>query len=362
MAESQPQQPDGEHFFRALVANAGHAIISAGTDLCILSWNGAAERMFGRTAEEMAGRNLLDIVPEQRRAQAQRLFERTLLRGTIGEFEARGPVRSGVEADQHIIISPVRSDEGEIMGVSIMLRDITARRRIQRQLRQAERMASMGTLAGGVAHHFNNILGGVATFVDYALDSGDVQAMRRALRMTADAAARMNGITQNLLSFAEQDHKRFEQTDLAEIVLNFTRLCEGQLTEHHITLECDIRHVPSLAIDSGRFQRVLTKLLDNSMEAMLEGGKIILRLRAEAENVVLTFADTGCGISREVLPLIFEPFFTTKGAFGGGSSQNQGLGLSVAHGIINDFGGTIEVNSKVDEGAAFVIRLPIPRK
>jgi PAS domain S-box-containing protein len=362
MPSSEQPNRDGEQFHRALVACAGAAIIAADTDLVICTWNRAAERMFGRPADQMIGRDLLEIVPEARRAQARRLLARTLRKGTIGEFEARGPARGGVEADQHILLSPVRLEDDRIVGVAVMIRDITARRRIQRQLRQAERMASLGTLAGGVAHHFNNILGGVATFVDYALDSGDAQAMRRALRMTAEAAGRMNHITQNLLSFAEQDHKRFEQTDLAEVVLNFTRLIEAELREHHIELRADIGHVPSLAIDAARFQRVLSNLLQNSEEAMPEGGTITLRLAAEDGGVLLTFADTGAGIPPDVQPLIFEPFFTTKGAYGGGSTQNPGLGLSVAHGIINDLGGTIEVESREGRGATITVRLPVPEK
>ena len=218
-------------------------------------------------------------------------------------------------------------------------------------------MASLGTLAGGVAHHFNNILGGVATFVDYALTSGDLAAMKRALQMTTEAAARAAKITQSLLSFSEHDIHRADLADLTEVVLTFAHLIERPLAEKGVELRLDLRPVPVIAVEANRMHQVLGNLLTNAEEAMPDGGTITVGLDRGKPGVLLTFADTGVGITAAHLPLVFEPFFTTKGLLAGGDRANPGLGLSVVHGIITEMGGQIDVAS-AGKGAVFTLVFP----
>ena len=123
-------------------------------------------------------------------------------------------------------LAEVPHSQNPLEKLAAWIVDETDRMRLADQLSQAEKIASLGTLAGGVAHHFNNILGGVATFVDFALTSGDVVSMKRALQMTAEAAARASKITQSLLSFAEVDSRRSDLADLTEVVLTFAHLVE----------------------------------------------------------------------------------------------------------------------------------------
>ena len=220
-------------------------------------------------------------------------------------------------------------------------------------------MASLGTLAGGVAQHFNSILGGVGAFVDFALTSGDPVAMRRALQMAAEAAARAAQITHSLLSFSERGH-RADLADLTEVVLTFSHLVERPLAEKNIELLLDLRPVPIVAVEANRMHQALGNLLTNAEEAMPAGGQIALTLDRDADEVVLTFSDSGNGIKPEHLPLIFEPFFTTKGLLGG-DRANPGLGLSVVHGVVVEMGGRIEVQSQEGHGAAFILRFPVEK-
>jgi len=213
-----------------------------------------------------------------------------------------------------------------------------------------------------VAHHFNNILGGVATFVDYALTSGDIAAMKRALQMTSEAASRAGKITQSLLSFAEQDQRRADLADLTEVVLTFSHLVERPLAEKKIHLDLDLRPAPICAVEANRMHQVLGNLLTNAEEAMPSGGMVRICIAPAESSVVLTFADTGIGIPADQLPLVFEPFFTTKGLLAGGDQANPGLGLSVVHGIIVEMGGTIDVQSNVGEGTVFTIVFPVAER
>ncbi len=179
--------------------------------------------------------------------------------------------------------------------------------------------------------------------------------------MTAEASARAAKITQSLLSFAARDTHRTDLADLTEVVLTFTHLVERPLEEKLIRLELDLRPVPIIAVEANRMHQVLGNMLTNSEEAMPDGGTLTIRLTQAAGNVVLSFADTGCGIPDENLPLVFEPFFTSKGLLAGGDRTNAGLGLSVAHGIITEMGGQIDVQGP-ESGAEFHIKFPIPKE
>jgi signal transduction histidine kinase len=184
--------------------------------------------------------------------------------------------------------------------------------------------------------------------------------MKRALQMTAEATARVVKITQSLLGFAKQDSQEGDLADLTEVVLTFAHLVERPLAERRIRLNLDVQSVPVLAIEANRMHQVLGHLLTNAEEAMPDGGTLSLGLNRDGRCVRLTFADTGCGIRPEHLPLVFEPFFTTKGVLAGGDRVNPGLGLSVAHGMIVAMGGAVQVASEVGKGTAFTLSFPIP--
>jgi signal transduction histidine kinase len=291
-----------------------------------------------------------------------RLLARTSRRGETSEFHVRLRNIAGQARDLMVALSPIPGADGRIQGIAAWIVDETQSRKMTERLAQAEKMAALGTLAGGVAHHFNNILGGVATFVDFALTSGDAAAMRRALQMTAEASARASRITQSLLTFAEHDRTRSDLADLTEIVLTFVHLVERPLEERSIKLHLDLRPVPIVAVEANRMHQVLGNLLTNAEEAMPDGGTITLTVDRADEEVLVTFADTGCGIKLEHRPLVFEPFFTTKGLLAGGDQANPGLGLSVVHGLMLEMGGRIDLASKPGEGTTFTLAFPLPQE
>ncbi len=351
-------------YFRHLCRHAAMALVATDAKFNIVCWNDAAEKLTGLAAEEMLGRPLADAVPDERRKLLDRLLERTVQKRLNSQFDLHmAGINDEPDKDLMIILSPIPDDEDNILGISAWLVDETHRKRLTERLAQAEKNASLGTLAGGVAHHFNNIFGGVATFVDYALTSGDLVAMKRALQMTTEAAARASKITQSLLSFAEQDSHRTDLADLTEVVLTFAHLVERPLSEKNIQLELNLKPVPIIAVEANRMHQVLGNMLTNAEEAMGDkGGRITICLDRTRTEVTLAFSDTGCGIDSKHLPFVFEPFFTTKGLLAGGNHANPGLGLSVVHGIIMEMGGKISVESELGKGATFLIAFPLTPK
>ena len=254
-------------------------------------------------------------------------------------------------------------EENHLIGYSVWVNDISRRKKLLTQLDQAEKLASLATLASGIAHHFNNIIGGVATFADFALSGNNPQAYQKALSMTVEAADRISQITSSLLMFAEQDSRELETSDLSEALKTFGHLIETNLCEKNIVLDLKIGSVPTYDVPGAKINQVLSNIVSNAEEAMPEGGTLSISLCRKDNNLVLTFADTGCGIEKDHLPHIFNPFFTTRGvASDGQSTHKSGLGLSVVYGIVKELRGSISAVSKLDDGSEFVIKLPLPEK
>ena len=213
-APDQTLRPWGD-FYRILCEHAAVALAATDEQFNIVFWNHAAETLLGLPRTEVMGKSLDRAVPANRRKLLQRLLQRTVRRNETSQFEIRLAGPDAQERDLMVVLSPIPNPSGQFSGVAAWVVDETAQKRMSDRLAQAEKMASLGTLASGVAHHFNNILGGVATFVDFALSSNDPIAMKRALQMTAEAATRVAKITQSLLSFAEQDPGRMDLTRIA---------------------------------------------------------------------------------------------------------------------------------------------------
>jgi signal transduction histidine kinase len=351
-----------EDLCRALLSDASVGIVLADDEGAILAANPAARGLLGDETLR-AGAPLASALPQAGPGGPGECVRRVRTLGAPCIYHARAEGSEAGDPGRQLtvrIASRCPGSDGKSGLVAWLTDDTDLREDLDRR-HQGEKMASLNTLAAGVAHHFNNILGGVGTFVDYALTAGDAVAMKRALQMTAEAVARASKITQSLLSFAERPPHTGDLADLTEVVLTFAHLVERPLAERGIVFQLDLQAVPILAVETHRMHQVLGNLLTNAEEAMPEGGTITLALDRTDEEVLVAFCDTGEGISGEQMEMVFEPFFTTKGLHAGGDKVNVGLGLSVVHGIVLEMGGTIRVDPTPGGGTTFTIALPIPR-
>jgi len=348
-----------EQYYRHLFENSAYAVIGMDCQGKIISWNRLTETMFNAEEVSVLPEHIDRLVPDDRHQTLHRVLAGVVNERKTAEFEFDHHDKKGEQITLEVAITPVIGAEDKLLGLAAWIYDITQRKKLEQQLLHAEKMASLGTLASGVAHHFNNIIGGVATFVDYALSTNNPDAANRALQMTAQAAARIGQITQSLLTFAEKDIRHFDLSDFTEVVLTFAHLVEKPLAQKDIKLELNLKVVPVIEVPGSRVHQMLGNLLDNAEHAMPDGGTVSIELYRQGDWTILTFADTGCGIKPEDIPHIFEPFFTTRGTAGGGDHPCPGLGLSVVHGIVGELGGTIDVSSRIDEGTRFTLRFPI---
>ena len=225
------------------------------------------------------------------------------------------------------------------------------------QLAQAERLAALGTLAGGIAHEFHNVIGGIrGCAAELAADEADADR-KETLAVIQRAADRGSAIVQQLQRFSRRSVERLADVDVAAVVADALRLCEPAARQQRITVQREVPAGLVLRADADGLHQVLVNLILNAVQAMPDGGTLRVAAARDGGGVALVVADSGAGIASTDLPHLFEPFFTTKTGRDGGR-PGTGLGLSVSWGIVAAHGGRIDVASAPGQGSTFTVRLP----
>ncbi len=359
-ADSYTPPPPSDDHYRLVCEHAAVALVATDTDLRIQTWNSAARRIFGASGAQMIGTSVLSVVPAPCRAEAEQLLNQAISDHLVGQFEFSQRDSTGDLRTFAVAVSPIVDDEGATLGASTWVRDITTRTRLLEEVMHGRKMRALGEMAGALAHYFNNILGGIVTSVDFALAQEDAQAGRRALEQTARSLNRATRLVENLLVFAEGDHRHSDLGDLTEVLLQAIEIVEPELAAAGVDLELDLQAVAVTAVPREPILTLIFNLVHNAVDAMPGGGKLVIRLRPGERGCVLSVSDTGRGIPEDLLERIFEPFFSTKAAGEDCDERAVGFGLAVAHRIIEELGGRICVSSEEEKGSSFDVHLPLP--
>jgi signal transduction histidine kinase/CheY-like chemotaxis protein len=250
----------------------------------------------------------------------------------------------------------VRDAAGVVVRYEGTLADITERKQLQAQFVQAQKMETVGRLAGGVAHDFNNLLTVINGYAEFALsDIPPEDPLHEMVQEIYDAGQRASGLTRQLLAFSRRQVVQPVSLDLNVVAEQMHKMLERLIGEDvRLTFDLD----PGLGrvrADAGQFEQVIMNLAVNSRDAMPQGGTLVVMTRNldEAHEIMLSVSDTGCGMDEATQQRLFEPFFTTKKA-----GQGTGLGLATVYGIVTQAGGRIEVSSAVGRGSTFRVYLP----
>lgn len=348
----------GGEYFRILCEHIGIPLIATDADLAICTWNAAAARMFGAGAERMLRTPIGSIIPKDRREFAEDTIRKVIACGQPSELEFDYGDSSGSKRELAVTVSPIVTSAGERIGASLCIRDITRRIAMQAELDQNRKMASLGEMAGAIAHHFNNILGGIITSVDYAHSSGDPAQQGRILEQTAKALSRATNLVQGLLAFAEGDRRHHDLSDFTETLLVAVDDVEHAVRGTDIEFVLDLPELPVIPVPRAQLLTALNHIVRNGIDAMSGSGTLTIAVELEEDRIITRITDTGCGLDSAAVDRVFEPFWTTKGVLASGSNQATGLGLAIAHGAIHALGGTITVSSKLGDGTRFVISIP----
>jgi len=351
----------------SLLDKAQDAIMVGDLDRRLTYWNKGAERIYGWTAEEALGRVVTDLFhagedySEFRKAYAQ------VLRAGEWTGELQPLNKSGQRVITESRWTLVRDPRGEPRSILTINTDVTERRQLEQQFLRAQRMESIGTLAGGIAHDLNNVLTPIMLSVELLTQDIADPAAQAMLKTIGNSARRGAEMVKQVLSFARGVEGRRVEIDARELLADVERIARDTLPKNiDIRTEVD-PGLPKLLGDSTQLHQVLLNLCVNARDAMPGGGLLTISARRVPgdrlaqpgsssllpADVMLQVEDTGTGISPDVVDKIFDPFFTTKD-----QGKGTGLGLSTSQAIIKSHGGHLRVKSIVGKGTRFSILLP----
>jgi two-component system cell cycle sensor histidine kinase/response regulator CckA len=353
--------------YREVVENANDVIFTVDSEGYCSSMNRAGREITGYVAQDARGVHLGQIVAPAHAAYAVAQLKRVLDGEVVPTFELEILSKEGRSLTLELDVRPY--GEGNRSGVQGIARDVTARKELEQQLRQAQKMEAIGRLAGGIAHDFNNLLTvivGYSELVSGALAPDD--ALRDDVAEIQRAASSAESLTRQLLIFSRKDVVQTVVLDLNEIVDRLERMLRRIVGEDIEFIVRQARGLGRIKADAGQIEQVVMNLVVNARDAMPTGGMLTVETATvELDDVFerahpgatagtmarLTVADTGHGMTPDVQAQIFTPFFTTKGP-----STGTGLGLATVHGIVQQSGGWIGVESAIGKGTRFSIYWP----
>ena len=389
----------------AVVDSSEDAIIGKDLDGIVTSWNAGAQRLFGYRAEEMIGQSITRIIPPDRRQEETNILQRVRRGEPVTHFDTVRIGRDNRPIDVSLTISPIKNAKGNVIGASKIARDITQRRRIEDQrdefshelekkvaertaeleqthralledleerkkledqLRQAQKMESMGTLATGIAHDLNNILNIIQGYTSVLSHGVDSDQLGESVSVITETTKRASDLVQQLLTLARKTETKLEVINANTLIQGLSTLIKETFPKNiETTLEL-ARGLPTILADQNQITQVLLNLCVNARDAMPDGGRLTIKTAiASGENlqdgdakaeqyVCVEIIDTGGGIEESIQNRIFEPFFTTKEI-----GQGTGLGLAVVYGIVKGHKGFIRLRSNPLQGTTFAVYFPV---
>jgi len=347
--------------YRDIIEHSADAIITIDNEQVITSWNRGAEKMLKWDRDEVIGKSIGVIIPDEFSKDQEAEGD---LFGMNGKehgwnYETERLTKHGETKLVNLTESFIRNRDDEIMGKSLILRDLTEVKMRKEQIQQSERLATVGHMAAGVAHEVGNPLTAISSLVQVCQRKTDDEFLQDQLKKVREHIQRINKIVRDLVDFSRPSSMQAEHVQINEIINSAVGLLRHDArcsnVDFNLSLSSDL---PAISCVPDQIHQVLVNLLLNAVDAMQETENPHIEIATQRDNstMQLTVSDNGEGIKKEYQSRIFEPFFTTKEVGSG-----TGLGLSVSHGIITKMDGQIWVESTPGEGTTFIIELPIEK-
>jgi two-component system cell cycle sensor histidine kinase/response regulator CckA len=359
---------EARDFLGSIAAHSPAGIVTTDVRGRVTYWSPRAQELLGYRAEEVLGRPVSELQRGGLEA-ARALMRRLRAEDRIREHEAEVLTRDGRWVECRFSLALLRNQAGTTIGTLAILEDTSERKRLEAQLRQAQKMEAVGRLAGGIAHDFNNLLAvimGHSDLIRAVLRKGD--ALAHDVEQIRRASERAATLTRQLLAFSRRQFLQPQVIEVNTLVSNLATMLRRLITEN-IQLELVLHpDAGRVSADPGQLEQVIMNLAVNARDAMPEGGRLTLETApaqldqafvaahpgsALGAHVRVSIHDTGCGMGPDILAHLFEPFFTTKEP-----GRGTGLGLSTVYGIVKQHRGYVDVVSEVGRGTSVGVYLP----
>lgn len=354
--EAPPKDPGTRNYIveqpllllAAIIESSEDAIISKDLNGIITSWNNAAQRMYGYTAEEIVGQSILRLIPDELHPEEDEILRKLRAGKRLEHFETTRLTKGGQRVEVSLTISPIKDSTGRVIGSSKIARDISAQKQMERSLIQSEKLASAGRMAATIAHEVNNPLEAVMNLIFLAREScAEGSEADGYLRTAEKEIERISHIAQQTLGFY-RDNGTPTEVSLDDLLKNVLAVYQSKLNFRNITVFCQFEGHRLLKASRGELLQVFSNIIANSIDAMQPGGLLHIQTKEMtdmgAAGIQVLIRDKGSGIEPEHLAKIFEPFFTTKEGHG------TGIGLWVAKQLVEKHGGRIRITSSTEAG------------
>ena len=322
----------------------------------VLTVNPALLRATGLRSEQVVGRFVTEVIPEPSLSLVLAKYREAVATKQTVRWQESTPYATGTRHGE-VAVTPVLDDRGVARYLIGSVRDLTDWRRVEEDVRQLQRLESIGRLSSGVAHDFNNVLNMIMGLGELLIDDLPDESHRAQVREMIAAAERGARLTRQLLAFGGRQALRPEQVSPADAVRQIEPMLRRLLPQDIALSTALAGDAGMVRVDPGQLDQVLLNLAINARDAQPRGGSIRIgvrnAMRGERAGVALSVADDGHGMDEETRRKVFEPFFTTKAP-----GQGTGLGLATVYGIVKQSGGDIEVTSAPGSGATFTVFLP----
>ena len=388
LAHELERRNDRLHILAEIVETTGEAVIAARLDRTITAWNAGAERLFGYTADEMIGTSVARIAVPGEEHSTQEHLEHMLEKDGMHSYEVERMHKSGELIDVAITLSPLRDDDGGIVGVSSILRDISDRKELEAQRErllarernaradaeyaraiveeQNERLRQLDVLkdefVASVSHELRTPLTSISGYLELLLEAGGLsEQQEQFLGVVSRNAERLLRVVGDLLFVAQLKSSQvvleLAPVDLTDLVGSAVQSVAPLAHDRGIDLRLDCQTLLPLTGDAGRLGQMIDNLLTNALKFTPHGGRVEVRSFAQDDGVCVQVRDTGMGIAEEDQQRLFERFFRTSEAQAE-AIQGTGLGLSIVAAIVEAHCGSIEVESEPGVGTTFTVVLP----
>lgn len=340
----------------AIVESSDDVILSKDLNGIIKSWNAAAVRLFGYSADEMIGAPILKLIPEDLHSDEKTIMESIRAGRRVEHFETVRRTKGGQLLDVSLTVSPIKDEHGRVIGASKILRDISARKRVEHALLQAEKIAATGRMAATIAHEVNNPLEAVMNLMYLLRPMISDPAGIGYFQSVETELGRVSHIAKQTLGYY-REHAAASSASIGEIVLHAITIYEPRCIATGIEIKSAIHSSRKIVLRRGEMMQVVSSLMMNSIYAMQAGGVLSISVEdaAPPDGILLTIQDNGVGIAESDLPRVFDAFFSTR------STVGTGIGLFVAKQFVEGHGGRIEIESRQNEdGHGTIVRVFVP--